>query len=221
MNNLYHHGQAQLQTTLARLQSTQSQLHHTHIQNTEIQKELDRERGACELVHQQLLELEQNYGNLQKDQEEAVALQAQLTKSVEEYQSYAQEVARQAEEIINDLRTGSAEREVGEKPNGQSISAMIMQSAKNALLVEATARGYSETDILHRLKNVIDQNAEFQLQIESLSETLGARDGELEARNKEIASLNKALELTAEGGKQTRTRRGGKQRKFIPRIDSV
>ncbi|KAF9729886.1 hypothetical protein PMIN01_11819 [Paraphaeosphaeria minitans] len=235
MNNLYHQGQAQLQNTLAQLQSTHIQLRHTQSQNIEIQKELDRARGACELVNQEFLELKQNHDNLQKDQEEAVALQAQLTKSMEEYRSYAEEVARQAQEIINNVRTGPTEGEVGEGHNGQSISAIILQSAKSVLLVEATTRGYSETDILDRLKYVIDQNAVFRLQIGSLSEALEARGKELEARgkeleargkelearDKEIASLNKAFELTAEEGKRTRSRRGGKQRKLMPRVDSI
>jgi phage shock protein A len=235
MNNLYHQGQAQLQTTLARFQSIQNELRHAHIQNIEIQKELDKERNTCELVNQQLLEMKEKHGNLQKDQEEAVALQAQLTRSIEEYRSYAEEVSRQAEETINGLCAGITKGEDGEEHNGQSISAMIMQSAKNALFVEATTRGYSETDILHRLKYAIDQNAAIQLRIESLSgaletrdrelETrdrqLGARSKELEARDKEISSLNKALELSSEGGKQTRPRRGVKQRKLMSRVDSI
>lgn len=242
MNNLYHQGQAQLQTTLARFQSIQNELRHTHIQNIEIQKELDKERNTCELVNQQLLEMKEKHGNLQKDQEEAVALQVQLTRSIEEYRSYAEEVSRQAEETINGLCAGITKGEDGEEHNGQSISAMITQSAKNALFVEATTRGYSETDILHRLKYAIEQNAAIQLRIESLSgeletrdrelETLyreletrdrqlGARNKELEARDKEISSLNKALELASEGGKQTRPRRGVKQRKLMPRVDSI
>lgn len=242
MNNLYHQGQAQLQTTLARFQSIQNELRHTHIQNIEIQKELDKERNTCELVNQQLLEMKEKHGNLQKDQEEAVALQVQLTRSIEEYRFYAEEVSRQAEETINGLCAGITKGEDGEEHNGQSISAMITQSAKNALFVEATTRGYSETDILHRLKYAIEQNAAIQLRIESLSgeletrdrelETLyreletrdrqlGARNKELEARDKEISSLNKALELASEGGKQTRPRRGVKQRKLMPRVDSI
>lgn len=249
MNNLYHQGQAQLQTTLARFQSIQNELRHTHIQNIEIQKELDKERNTCELVNQQLLEMKEKHGNLQKDQEEAVALQVQLTRSIEEYRSYAEEVSRQAEETINGLCAGITKGEDGEEHNGQSISAMITQSAKNALFVEATTRGYSETDILHRLKYAIDQNAAIQLRIESLSGALETRDRELEtrdreletlyreletrdrqlearnkeveARDKEISSLNKALELASEGGKQTRPRRGVKQRKLMPRVDSI
>jgi hypothetical protein len=179
--------------------------------------------------------MKEKHGNLQKDQEEAVALQAQLTRSIEEYRSYAEEVSREAEETINGLCAGITKGEDGEEHNGQSISAMIMQSAKNALFVEATTRGYSETDILHRLKYAIDQNAAIQLRIESLSgaletrdrelETrdrqLGARSKELEARDKEISSLNKALELASEGGKQTRPRRGVKQRKLMSRVDSI
>ncbi|KAF1967664.1 hypothetical protein BU23DRAFT_602703 [Bimuria novae-zelandiae CBS 107.79] len=249
MNNLYHHVQAQLQNTLAQLQTTQNQLRHTHIQKIEIQEELESERGACELVNQQFLELKQNHDNLQKDQEEAVALRAQLTKSMVDYRSYAEEVTRQAEKIINDLRTRTVEGEVGGTHDGQSISAMILQSARNTLLVEATTRGYSETDILDKLKHVMDQNVEFQLENERLSEALEAQDRELEARDRELeardreleardrkleardkemeardmemASLNKALELTTEEGKQARSRRGGKQRKLMPRVDST
>ena len=228
MNNAYHQSQIQLQTTLTRLQNSHNQFQHARIQNIEIQKELDRERGACELANQQFAELKEDHGNLQKSHKEAIAAQIQLTKSLEECHAYTKEVVRQAENIIDGRRTEPGEEGVGEEHHGQSIKSMILQSAKNTLLAEATTRGYSETDVIYKLKYAMDQNAESQLQIEGLSNAMKARDDELEARNKEleaqnkeIASLNKALELAAEGGKPKRSRRGVKQRKLLPREDST
>jgi hypothetical protein len=50
---------------------------------------------------------------------------------------FANEVAKRAESLVNDLQAKLAKGEVAELQNGQSISGMILESAKNALLIEA------------------------------------------------------------------------------------
>jgi hypothetical protein len=109
---------------------------------------------------------------------------------------------------VNSPQTRLAEGEAGESENFQSISAMILESAKNALLVEAVSDQHSEDEHFTRLKHVMDQNVELQQRNMALSKQIETLFQQVEEGKNELASLNKALELTAEGGRRKKPRRG-------------
>jgi hypothetical protein len=71
---------------------------------------------------------------------------------------FADEVARRAVSLVNELQAKLAGGEVSELQNGQSISGMILESAKNALLVKAFSSQNSEEDPLTLLSFITDQN---------------------------------------------------------------
>jgi DNA polymerase III alpha subunit (gram-positive type) len=183
ISNLYHHGQSQLQSMYHQLQATRSYLEaaQNDVEDTRGQilvteQELQREREASELLHQQSAELQECHHKLLKEHESAKELQKDLSQSLNNSKMFADEVARRAESLVNKLQAKLAEGEVSELPNGQSISGMILESAKNALLVKAFSSQHPEEDPLAQLSFITDQcvglqqhNRELSLQVETLS----------------------------------------------------
>ncbi|KAJ5041944.1 hypothetical protein J3E74DRAFT_469989 [Bipolaris maydis] len=149
-----------------------------------IEKELQQERKASELFkkkkgNQQFIELQECHDKLLKEYESCVKVQEDLNRSATDSRTFADEVARRAESLLNNSRASLAGGDVEGSHNGQSISEMILESAKNALLVQAISSQHSEDD---------------ELPIE---------DGK-----NEVASLNKALEIATEDGRRKKSRRG-------------
>lgn len=212
MSSLYHQGQFQLQSMHDQLKATQIHLdataEDTRRGNLALEKELNLEREANELVNQQFVELEERHGELLKKYESAEKTREGLNKYVNDSNMFANEIARRAESLVNDLRAKLNGGEVTELPNGQSISGMILESAKNALLVRAISSQNSEENPLTPLEYVTDQNVVLQqcntdlsLQVESLTK-------QVEDGYNEVANLKKALELTAGDGRRKKPRRG-------------
>ncbi|RII04511.1 hypothetical protein CUC08_Gglean011898 [Alternaria sp. MG1] len=85
---------------------------------------------------------------------------------------------------------------------------MILESAKNALLVEAVSGQHLEDELFTKLKHVMDQNVELQQRDMALSKQIETLSQQVEEGKNELASLNKALELAAEGGRRKKPRRG-------------
>ena len=110
--------------------------------------------------------------------------------------------------LVSSPQTRLAGGKTGELDNDQSISAMILESAKNALLVEAVSDQHSEDEHFTRLKHVMDQNVELQQRDMALSKQIETLSQQVEEGKNELASLNKALELAAEGGRRKKPRRG-------------
>jgi uncharacterized protein YlxW (UPF0749 family) len=108
---------------------------------------------------------------------------------------------------VNDLRTKLAGGEAGELQNGQSISGMILESAKNALLVQAISSQNPEEHFT-KLKYVMDQNVDLQQRNMELSNKIETLSQQVQDGKNEVASLNKALELAAEDGRRKKPRRG-------------
>jgi hypothetical protein len=121
---------------------------------------------------------------------------------------FADEVTRRAESLVNDLRAKLAGDEVAELQNGQSISGMILESAKNALLVKAMSTQHSEEDPLTQLSYVMDQNVGLQQHNVELSKQVETLSRKVEDGKNEVASLSKALELTADDKPRKKPRRG-------------
>ncbi|KAJ6199984.1 hypothetical protein J3E72DRAFT_185556, partial [Bipolaris maydis] len=96
-----------------------------------------------------------------------------------------------------------AGNEVGELQNGQTISGMILESAKNALLIKAISSQHPEDEHFAKLKYVMDQNR--NLELSKMNETLSQQ---VRNNEDEIASLNKALKLAVEDGQRRKPRRG-------------
>jgi predicted nucleic acid-binding Zn-ribbon protein len=186
--------QSHFQATQSQLQATQNESDNTQRQKLAVEQALERERKANELVNQRFMELQERY----KSAEE---LQEDLRKYVDRSKTFANEVAMRAEGLVNDLRAKLAGGEVAELQNGQSICGMILESAKNALLVRAISSQNSEANPLEPLGYITDQNMDLQQQVETLSKQV--KDGK-----NEIANLNEALKLTADDGPRKKSRRG-------------
>jgi chromosome segregation ATPase len=208
MNNLYHHGQAQLHSMHRHLQAAQNEVGDRQRQIVATEQELQREREDHELLNQQFVELQECHFKLLKEHEGSERLHEDLHKSVQDSKTFADEVARRAEGLVNSLRARPAGGEAGELQNGQSISEMILESAKNALLVEAVSSQHSEEEHFTKLKYVMDQNMEFQQRNMALSKQIETLSQQVEDGKNEVASLNKALELAAEDGRRKKPRRG-------------
>jgi uncharacterized phage infection (PIP) family protein YhgE len=201
MSNLYHHGQAQLHSMHRHLQAAQNEIGNTQRQVAATEQELQRERQGHELLHQQFAELQECHFKLLKEYEGSERLCEDLHRSAQDSKTFADEVARRVEGLVNSPQTRLAGGKAGELDNDQSISAMILESAKNALLVEAVSGQHSEDEHFIKLKHVVDQNVELQQRNMALSQ-------QVEEGKNELASLNKALELAAEGGRRKKPRRG-------------
>ena len=120
---------------------------------------------------------------------------------------FADEVAKRAESLVNNLRAKLDGGEAGELQNGQTISGMILESAKNALLVQAISSQNPEEHFT-KLKYVMDQNVDLQQRNRELSDKIKTLFQQVEDGKTEAASLNKALELAAEDGRRRKPRRG-------------
>jgi hypothetical protein len=202
MSSLHYQSQLQsmhhqLKTTQSYLQATANEIEDTRRQNLAVEQELKREREESELVNQQSVELEECHYRLLKEYENAKKLQEDLGQSANDSKMFADEVARRAESLVNDLRAKLAGGEVAELQNGQSIGGMILESAKNALLVKAMSTQQSEEDLLTQLSCVMDQNVGLQQRNVELSKQVETLSRKVEDGENEVASLSKALELTA------------------------
>jgi hypothetical protein len=121
---------------------------------------------------------------------------------------FADEVARRAESLVNDLRAKLAGGEATEPQNNQGISGMILETAKNALLIKTMSSQHSEEDTLTQLSYVMDQNVDLQQRNIELSTQVKTLSRQVEDGKNEVANLNKVLELTAEDGRRKKPRRG-------------
>jgi hypothetical protein len=144
------------------------------------------------------VELEECHYRLLKEYESAKKLQEDLGQSANNSKMFADEVARRAESLVNDLQAKLAGGEVAELQNGQSISGMILESAKNALLIEAISSRHLEEDPLTPLSYITDQNVGLQQRNIQLSLQVETLSRQVEDGKNEVASLSKALELTAD-----------------------
>jgi chromosome segregation ATPase len=201
LQNLIRHFQAtqsHLQATQIRLQAAQYEVDDTQRKIRATEQELKLEREASELVNQQSMELQERHCELLERYESAEELKKDLRKYVNESNMFTDEVARRAESLVNDLRAKLAGGEVAELPNGLSISEMILESAKNALLVQAISSQYSEEDPLTPLSYVTDQNMGLQQRNRELSVQVETLSKQVEDGKNEIASLSKAFELTTD-----------------------
>jgi chromosome segregation ATPase len=208
MSNLYHHGQAQLHSMHRHLQAAQNEIGNTQRQVAATEQELQREREGHELLHQQFAELQECHFKLLKEYEGSERLCEDLRRSAQDSKTFADEVARRVEGLVNSPQTRLAGGKAGELDNEQSISAMILESAKNALLVEAISGQHSEDEHFTKLKHVMDKNVKLQQRNMALSKQIETLSQQVEEGKNELASLNKALELAAEGGRRKKPRRG-------------
>jgi hypothetical protein len=215
MSSLYHQGQFQLQSMHYQLQATRSNLQpaRNEVEDTRRQilvaeQALKQEREASKLRNQQFAELEEYHSKLLKEHESAEELQEQLNQSLNNSEMFSNEVARRAESLVNELRAKLAGSNILELQNSQSIKGMILESAKNALLVEAFSCQHSEEDPLTPLSFITDQNVVLQQRNRELSQQVETLSRQLEDRKNEVANLSMALELTAEDGGRKKPRRG-------------
>jgi hypothetical protein len=144
------------------LRTTQNEVEYSKSQIFATEQELQREREASELLHQQFMELQECHSQLLKEHECSEELHEDLGQSVRIPHIFADGVARRAESIVNNLRATLAGGEVTELRNGQSISGMTLEAAKNALLVDTVSSQYSEVDQSTKLKYVLGLNMELQ-----------------------------------------------------------
>jgi hypothetical protein len=214
MSGLYHQGLIQLQSMQHQLKATQSYLQvnadaaqEIQRRNVAVEQELKLAREAHELVIQQFVELQERHCELLNKYKSTEEIQEDLSKYVNDSNMFADEVARRAESLVNDLQAKLAGGEVAKLENSQSISGMILESAKNALLVRALSSQYSENP-LTPLGYVTEQNVGLQQRNVDLSTQVETLSKQVEERANEVANLSKALELTAEDGPRKKSRRG-------------
>lgn len=208
MTNLYHQSQTQLQnmnnqlhTVYNQLQVTQNNLESTRRQMLVTEKELQRERKASELLHQEFSELQECHDKLLKQYDSCVKVQEVLNKSATDSRMFADEVARRAESLLENSRSRLAGGGANDSDNGQSISRMILESASNALLVQAISNQHSEDEDFTKLRNFIDENVELREDNKTLSK-------QVEDGKNEIASLKTALSIATEDRRRKKSRRG-------------
>lgn len=218
MSSLYYQGQLQLQSMHHQIKATQSYLQgnanaveDTQRQNLAVEQELKLEREANELVNQQFVELQERHCELLEKYKSTEAIQENLSKYMNDSNMFADEVARRADSLVNDLQAKLAEGEVANLENCQSISGMILESAKNVLLVRALSSQYSEENPLTPLGYVTEQNLGLQQRNADLSTQVETLAKQVEDGKNEVANLIKALELTAEDRRRKKPRRGKMQ----------
>jgi hypothetical protein len=124
MSSIYHHGQNQLHKVHDQLLRTQNEVECRKRQISATEEELQRERAASELLHQQFMALQECHSQLLREHKCSKELQ----------EMFADGLARRAGSTVNNLQATLAGGEVAELQNGQSISGMTQESAKNALL---------------------------------------------------------------------------------------
>jgi hypothetical protein len=203
MQHQFIQNQTQLQATSNQCQYFRGQLETTN-------RELERERKASEIVNQRSQEREECHCKLQKDYHRVKEENAYLQQSIEDSEALLRETTRRADELSNGFRARAARGEVADPLNGQSLSELVLESAKDSLLVRAMSGQYSEEDLVTRLKNVMEENISFQLRNEDLARQNMTITQELGDGNNEIANLKKVLELTEEDNNQRKKPRRGK-----------
>jgi hypothetical protein len=144
---------------------------------------------------------------LQAELKRVETLNDSLSQSAANSEAFAVEVSRKAEKLVNNLQAIS---DGGDMPvlNGQSVSAMILESAKNLQLVNAMSGQFSEEHTLSQLRYVMDQNVDLQLRKGELDYQIKAMSQQVEDSSSEIATLKMALELTSDDRSRKKTRRG-------------
>lgn len=215
MHSLYYQGQLQLQSMHHQMKATQSYLQvnanaveDAQRQKLAVEQELKQEREANELVNQQFVELQDLHCELLDKYKSTEEIQEDLSRYVNDSKMFSDEVARRAESLVNGLRAKLAGGEVTELPNGQSISGMILESAKNALLVRAISSQHSEENPLTPLGYVTDQNVVLQQCNMDLSKQVESLTKQVEDGKNEVVNLKTALELTSGDGRRKKSRRG-------------
>ncbi|KAJ5028938.1 hypothetical protein J3E73DRAFT_389528 [Bipolaris maydis] len=206
--NLYYHGQAQLQSIYRNLQISQNKVGNIQRQIAIAEQELQRERDSNKLLNQGFIELQECHSKLLDDHKSCKGLNIDLHQSTEKSKEFANKVSQRAEGLVNSYRAKLARNKVGELQNSQTISGMILESAKNALLIKAISSQHPEDEHFAKLKYIIDQNVDFQqrnLELSKINETLSQQ---VRNNKDKIASLNKALKLTVKDRQRRKPRRG-------------
>lgn len=189
------------------LQASQNEVGTIRRQMAMTEQELQRERDSNELLNQGIMELQECHSKLLEEHKSCEGLNIDLHQSAEKSKEFADEVSRRAEDLVNSYRAKLTGSELGELRNPQTISGMILESAKNALLVKAVSSQHSEDEHFSKLKYVMDQNVDFQQRNMELSKTNESLSQQVEHKENEIASLNKALQLAVEDGPRKKSRR--------------
>jgi hypothetical protein len=190
------------------LQAAQNEVEDTRGQTRVAERELQREREASELRNQQSTELQECHCKLLEEYKSAEEIQEDLIQSVNDSKAFADEVARRAESLVKELQAKLAGSGVSELQNGQSIREMILESAKNALLIEAFSSQHPEEDPLTALNFIADQNVGLQQRISELSEQAETLSRQVKAGKNDVTNLTMALELAAEDGQRKKPLRG-------------
>jgi hypothetical protein len=85
---------------------------------------------------------------------------------------------------------------------------MILELAKNALLVRAISSQYLEENLLTLLEYITDQNIVLQQRNIDLSIQVKSLSKQVEDRKNKVANLVKALKLTARDRRRKKPQRG-------------
>ncbi|XP_014553188.1 hypothetical protein COCVIDRAFT_29559 [Bipolaris victoriae FI3] len=189
------------------LQLAQSEIGNTRQQILAIEKELQQERKASELFNQQFIKLQECHDKLLKEYKSCARVQEDLNKSTTESQMFADKVARRAESLLNNSQANLVRGDIESSQNSQSISKIILESAKNALLMQEISSQHSENNDFAKLRYVMDQNVDFQYHNIELSEKIKTLSQQVKDRKNKVASLNKALEIATEDEQQKKSRR--------------
>ncbi|CAN9212200.1 unnamed protein product [Alternaria alternata] len=190
------------------LQAAQNKISNTQRQVATTEQELQRERQGYKLLHQQFAELQECHFKLLKEYKDSKRLCKDLHRSAQDSKTFANKVARRVKGLVNSPQTRLAEGKAEELSNNQSISAIILESAKNALLIEAVSSQHSEDEHFTKLKHVIDQNVELQQRNMALSKQIKTLSQQVKEGKNKLASLNKALELAAKGRRRKKPQQG-------------
>jgi hypothetical protein len=167
----------------------QTLLFQLHTQNHRLQQELERERITSETYKQDFYEAKaelQDYESQPGPEE---------IHDAEESQKATERALEQAESVINGLRAQLAKERGAPDSSlapGKSIGQVLLESAKNEALVRYMGEMLegSEEGIVSTLADIANTNVQFQVRNRELT-------AEVESGKNEIASLRKALEITA------------------------
>jgi hypothetical protein len=181
MNDRYHHVHGELQRAKQQ-HEYERQMFDQSAQD--IREELEKERRSYDELKKQFSEIQECHFKHEEDLATSKA-------HAEDINKYCVEVAKQAESLIDQYKARMEGVEVKDQYGGQSIGAMILESAKNKHLVDTMCGTYSEEDTVMKLKFVSDQNIGLQLQVQALTQ-------EVADLAQESADLRKALELSTE-----------------------
>jgi hypothetical protein len=191
-------------------QQAKVELHHNvqqHLRESQslrdqlesIQLAMERERAEYDEIKQQCMEQDECHRRL-----------LQNVQQSEDYEQYCKGVCQEAEELVQYYKAKAEGVEQAGVQKGRTIGAMILESAKNKQLVDTMSGNYSEENIITKLKYVMDENVNLQLQNTQLDHQVAALVAQVENSNKELVNLTKALELASEDkqpNKKTRRRK--------------